>query len=292
MTAPAVENRAVRPTRIARVRRGVTMPELIVTLLIVMVIGAALTRLLVFQSRFFDAQRSSREARTVSRGALNALLSELRMVAVPGGVISATADRIVVRVPYAWGVLCGSTAGGSTISLAPMDSLAFAEPGVTGYAWRDSTGNYTYQNAGFTLAPGLAADCTVASITTLARGRIVTVTPPFPAAALSGNPMFLYRRIEYEFKESVAMPGRRALWRTNVAASRTEELIAPFESSASFQFYVNGTDAPQAAPPALIANLRGLELRLYGESDRSPLSAAHPQRAELETAVFFMNRAP
>jgi hypothetical protein len=286
------ERKAAASRPVAGIRRGVTMPELIVTLLVVMIIGAALTRLLVYQSRFFDAQRMGRDARTVSRGALNVLLSELRMVAVPGGVISATTDKVVVRVPYAWGVLCGSTAGGSTVSLAPMDSLAYAEAGVRGYAWRDSTGNYTYQNAAFTLAPGLAADCVASSITTLPGGKIVTVTPVFPAAAALGNPMFLYRLIEYEFKESVAMPGRRALWRKNVATNTSEELIAPFEAAAGFQFYVNGLAAPQAAPPGVIGELRGLELRLHGESDRPALATASPTTAEFQTAVFFMNRAP
>jgi hypothetical protein len=270
------------------------MAELIVTLVIVMIVGAALTRLIVFQSRFFDAQRTSRQARTVSRGAIAVLTSELRMVAVPGGVISATADKIVVRIPYAWGVLCGSTAVASTFSLLPMDSIAFAEGGTTGYAWRDSTGNYTYQTSAFTLAPGLVANCSVAptSITTLTGGRVVTVTPLVPAAARSGTPIFLFRRIEYEFKESVALPGRRALWRKNVASNVSEELISPFDASARFQFYVNGLTAPQATAPASIADLRGLELHLHGESDRAALGKAAPAEADLQTAVFFMNRAP
>ena len=158
-------------------RRGFTLTELIVTMVIAVIIGAAFTRLMIHQSRFFDSQNTHRQARNVSRGALNVMMSELRMVAVPGGVLAAATDSIVVRVPYAFGVLCASTPAASTISLAPMDSLAYAEGGTTGYAWRDSTGNYTYQNAAFTLAPGLTSDCAVAGITTLPRGRAVTVTP-------------------------------------------------------------------------------------------------------------------
>ena len=261
-------------------------------MVIAVIIGVAFTRLMIHQSRFFDRQNTNRQARGVSRGALNVMMSELRMVAVPGGVIAAAADSIVVRVPYAFGVLCGSSAVASTISLVPMDSLAYAEGGITGYAWRDSTGNYTYQNAGFTAAPGLATDCAAASITTLPRGKVVTVTPIVPAAAVPGTAIFLYRRIEFKFAASTALPGRRALWRRNVGANTREELVSPFDASARFRFFVNGSAVAQANPPAFLANLRGLELRLAGASDRAALTTGAPTTAELQTAVFFMNRAP
>ena len=273
-------------------RSGLTIVELIVTMLVVVIVGAAFTRLMVYQSRFFDHQATSREARSVSRGALNVLLSELRMVAVPGGILSATNDEVVARVPYAWGLLCNSTIVASTFSLAPMDSLTYAEPGVAGYAWRDSTGNYAYQSASFTLAPGLAGDCTAAGITTLPGGRVVTVTPVVPAAAVTGTPILLYRRIRYSFRNSVTLPGRRALWRTNIVTGASEELIAPFDSTAAFHFYVDGSAAPQAVPPALPGTLRGLELRLHGQSENATIATSSPRTAQLQTAVFFMNRAP
>lgn len=275
-----------------RPRRGFTLVELIVTMVIAVIIGVAFTRLMIHQSRFFDRQNTNRQARGVSRGALNVMMSELRMVAVPGGVLAAGADSIVVRVPYAFGVLCGSAAAASTISLVPTDSLAYAEGGVTGYAWRDSTGNYTYVTASFTMAPGLLTDCATASVTTLPKGKVVTLKPEVPAAAVSGTPIFLFRRIEYKFRDSAALPGRRALWRRNVGANTSEELVSPFDASARFRFFVNGSAVAQANPPAFLANLRGLELRLAGASDRAALTTGAPTTAELQTAVFFMNRAP
>ena len=285
-------NGPVDRTRARSRERGFTLVELIVTMVIAVIIGVAFTRLMIHQSRFFDRQNTERQARGVSRGALNVMMSELRMVAVPGGVLAAAPDSVVVRVPYAFGVLCGSSPAASTISLAPMDSLAYTEGGVTGYAWRDSTGNYTYQNASFSLAPGLTTDCAAANITTLPRGRVVTVTPLVPAAAVTGTPIFLYRRIEFKFGESAALPGRRALWRRNVGLNTSEELVSPFDSSARFGFFVNGSAVSQVSPPVLLANLRGLELRLAGASDRASVTTGSPTTAELQTAVFFMNRAP
>jgi hypothetical protein len=263
-----------------------------ITMLIVVIVGAAFMRIMVYQSRFFDHQATSREARSVSRGALNVLLSELRMVAIPNGVLAASPDSVVARVPYAWGVLCASTAAASTISVLPTDSLTYAELGVAGYAWRDSTGNYSYQSASFTLAPGLTADCAAAGITTLPGGRAVTVQPVIHASARPGTPIFLYRRIKYDFRSSSVLSGRRALWRTNLVTNRTEELVAPFDTSARFRFYVNGVAAAQDAPPVPITNLRGLELRLHGQSENTTRTMNEPQTAQMQTAVFFMNRAP
>jgi hypothetical protein len=289
MTASPTHSRYASAQR--RPRRGLTLVELIVTMVMVVIIGTAFTRLMIHQSRFFDAQNTSRQARNVSRGALNVMMSELRMVAVPNGVLAASIDSVVVRVPFAFGVLCGSSAVASTVSLAPMDSVAYAEGGVTGYAWRDSTGNYTFQPAGFTLAPGLTTDCAPA-ITTLPRGRIVTVTPIIHPSALPGTPVFLYRRIGFKFAPSTALPGRRALWRFNYGANTSEELVSPFDASARFRFFVNGSATSQVNPPALIADLRGLELRLAGASDRASVGTGYPTTAELQTAVFFMNRLP
>ncbi len=275
-----------------RRRHGFTIVELIVTMVIVTIIGAAFMRTMVSQSQFFDRKTTERQARSVSRGALNVMMSELRSVTVPNGVLAAAIDSIVVRVPYAMGVLCGSSAVASTISLAPMDSLAYAEGGVQGYAWRDSTGNYAYVNASFTMAPGLVTSCDAVGISTLTGGKVVTLTPVVPAAAVSGTPVFLYRRIEYKFRGSTALPGRRALWRRNVAANTSEELVAPFDDDARFRFFVDGSTASQANPPGALNTLRGIELRLAGASDRAAVTTAEPSTAELMTAVFFMNRLP
>ena len=273
-------------------RRGLTLVELTVTLVIAAIIGGAFMRLMMHQSRFMDVQNTSREARSVSRGGLNVMMSELRRVTLPGGLLAANHDSIVVRVPYAFGVLCASAAGASTISLAPMDSLAYAEAGSRGYAWRDSTGNYAYINSGFTVVPGLQLTCTTAGITTLPGGAVVSVTPVVPVAAVPGTPVLLYRRIKYSFAPSATLPGRSALWRTNLDANTAEELVAPFTGASRFRFYLRGATLAQANLPAALDSIRGLELRLTGASGRSTFSTGQPSTAELRAGVFFMNRMP
>ena len=275
-----------------RSRLGLTLTELLVTMLIVAIIGGAFMRLMIHQSRFMDTQSTAREARSVSRGALNMMLSELRRVTRPGGVLAASNDSVVIRVPYAMGLLCSSTALASTISLAPMDSLSYAEAGTRGYAWRDSTGNYAYVSTNFTLATGLDATCTAAGITTLPGGKVVTVTPAVPAAAVAGTPVLLYRRIQYEFDDSVLLPGRQALWRINLDASTAEEVVAPFTGGSRFRFFNGVSTTSQVTVPAVLDSIRGLEMSLRGASDRSTFSTGEPSTTHMRAAVFFMNRMP
>ena len=66
-------------------RRGFTLAELLVGMVVLGIIGAALSRLLLSQSRFYDLQTQLRRARFVSRTAINAALSDLRMVEATGG---------------------------------------------------------------------------------------------------------------------------------------------------------------------------------------------------------------
>jgi prepilin-type N-terminal cleavage/methylation domain-containing protein len=275
-------------------RRGFTLPELMVTMVILAIIGAAMVKLYVSQARSYDLQNQLRKARFVSRTAVNAALSDLRMVEATGGMVSATSTQIVVRVPYAMGIVCANTVTTTTVALFPVDTVAYATAGFSGYAWRDSTGNYNYQETSPTVGAGVTATCTAAGVTVLTNGLVVALTPPMPAAIPTmtavGSPVLLYQRLQYQFAASTALPGRTALWRTVVATNQTAELIAPFDSSAKFRFYVQDADTAQAAVPSPVTNIWGIELDLNGQSETAPEGTSAPKTAKLTTAVLFNNR--
>ena len=71
-------------------RRGFTLTELLVGMVLMGIVGVALTKLFVSQSRFYDRETQMRRARFVTRTAINAAVSDLRMVEATGGVVSAT----------------------------------------------------------------------------------------------------------------------------------------------------------------------------------------------------------
>jgi prepilin-type N-terminal cleavage/methylation domain-containing protein len=286
-------------------RRGFTLIELLISMIVTAIIGAALVRMVLSQARFMDQQEAWREARSVSRGGINRLLSDLRAVEASGGIRAAAVggQDFTVRVPYAFGILCGIAANVYTVSLLPVDATMFAEPGYTGFALRsNTTGAYGYHASNTLNLAGTAALClngvydsihTVPALNGSPAGTVANVTrtagsimPP----PQRGSIVYLYRDIRYEFKASVAIPGRTGLWRTPVSSvANTEELAAPFDATARVNFYNLDVVPAQAAVPTL-ANVRGLELLLNGMSERTPSGSAAPKTANMTTSVFFENR--
>ena len=291
-------------------RRGFTLVELLISMIVTAIIGAALVRMVLSQARFMDQQEAWREARSVSRGGINRLLSDLRAVEIgdaagSGGLRAAAAggQDFTVRVPYAFGILCGIPAAGVyTVSLLPVDATMYAEPGYTGFAIRNKAGVYTYSPRIAAPAAGTTALCLTGlydqittvpafngspagTVVNLARGGAIMPPPD------RGSIVYMYRDIRYEFKASVNIPGRTALWRTPISgiASDAEELAAPFDATARVNFYNLDAMPAQAAVPPL-QNVRGLELRLNGMSERTPAGSAAPKTANMTTSVFFENR--
>jgi hypothetical protein len=272
-----------------RRRSGLTIIELLVTVIVLGIVGGGIVRMLTSQARFYEHQGAGRSARSVSRAALNVLLSEMRMVDAPNGVVAATATSVTLRVPYALGVYCGSPGGVSTIALLPADSAMLAEPGFTGYAWRGRLGPYNYVEGGAGLAAPVPGTCVVAGINPVPGSVRIGVTPVLPVGVTVGTVILLTRRTTYFFAGSAAIPGRVALWRQIEATGAREELAAPFDVTSRFRFYHLNANTAQDAVPTL-SEIRGFELVLTGASETSPRLTGAPQRAALTTSVFFRNR--
>jgi len=285
-------------------RRGFTLVELLISLIVSAIIGTALVRMVLSQARFMDQQEAWREARSVSRGGINRLLSDLRSVEVSNGLVAAAAggQDFTIRVPYAFGVLCGAAANVYTVSLLPVDATMFAEPGYSGFALRNPNGTYGWHASNTLDLVGTAVLCQNAlydSIHTLPTlngspaGRVVNLTRNTAAifpVPVRGSIVYLYRNVRYEFKASVAIPGRTGLWRTMVSSGNTEELAAPFDATARVNFYNLDVTPAQSAVPATLGNVHGLELLLNGMSERTPSGSAAPKTANMTTSVFFENR--
>ena len=278
-------------------RAGFTLAEVMVALTMTAIIGAAVTGVFVTQSKFFDTQEKVAFARGVSRGGMNMIISELRMIEQGGGIVAAANKSITVRAPYALGVVCG-TAGLLTVSRLPSDPFMYDSAGYSGYAVRDkATGQYTYVEGPTTITTTITASnvCNAASVTVVTDGGgnfdgeaiQIAALPNTPPAI--GSPFFMYQRIRYEFKASANVPGRVALWRYIEALNRDEELVAPFDTSAGFNFYVSDGPTPQSSVPGTLTTITGLELVLDGLSDR-PDRNGKTQRVPLRTSVFFKNR--
>ena len=273
-------------------RRGMSIAELLIGMVILAIVGMGLTKIMSSQARYFDHQKTSNLARAVSRGPLNRVVSDLRMVEASGGVIAASATSIDMRVPYAIGLVCGEQGGNTHISLLPVDSAMYDGPGYSGYAWRGGDGVYQYVESNHVKEIGTLNVCNSFQIKTLTSegARVIRITPVLSDTASYGTPVFLYRQIRYSFGPSVDVPGTTGLFRTRLKDNFTEELSTPYDASAKFRFFVGSSITAVDTAPSDLSTLRGVELNMTGLSERTPTGASQKKKAPFVTAVFFKNR--
>jgi Tfp pilus assembly protein PilW len=274
----------MKPRRLGN-ESGVTLVELLVGLVVASIIMVGLLRMFIGESRLFGQWESQRTARDVARGASQVLSADLRRLEATGGVEAASASSITLRVPFSMGLVCASSAGSTTASLLPADSVMRTDAAPSGQAWRTPTG---YSYAGLTsVAAGAAATCTAANITTVTGGRVVAITPGAGAGVTAGTPLFLYQRVVYEFGSAAS---GTALTRRQLSGAGGEEFLVEtlVTSGTRFRFFVGTSDVAQDSPPADLTTLRGFELVLEGQGEYARPGEALPS-AELSQPVFFRN---
>jgi prepilin-type N-terminal cleavage/methylation domain-containing protein len=281
-----------------RDRRGFTLVEILIALVILSMIGGALVTMLTNQSRFFQKTQSVQQARSVTRSAANIMFSDMRMVPDVGGVQAGTsANQVVLRIPYMFGVVCATAAGETTIAMFPTDSmsLVFAKHG--GHAIRDSaTMEYSYTAATALPATGTQSVCDDAGVLTpsftkpngtVIKGPVYTVK--FAKEHPLGTPVFFWQNVTYRFGSSAVFPKRRALWRIR-GGNDSLEVMSPFGDGARFRFYLYGETEPTDKVPSDPDDVAGLELVLTGAGQYIPPGQSTADTVPLRTAVFFMNR--
>ncbi len=264
-------------------RRGLSLVEVLIAIVLLGIVGVGITNLLRSQMRFFARGTNARDARTVSRNALNLTRSELRM-AEPRGIVAATRDSITIRLPYLMGLYCGS----NTAMFVPTDSLSLVTAQYGGYAHRDTASGaaYTYVATSTALSTGLAATCLLAGLDTIPGGPRYIVAPAIAGLAVSA-PIFLWQTVTYKFAASTLVPGRMALWR-KAGSATAEEVAVPLDTASRFNFYTTGTSSSTTVPNPLNTT-RGIEMLLYGESERTSPGQTTPEQVLQRVSIFFRN---
>ncbi len=285
-----------------RRQSGFVLSEMLVALVIAAIIGVALTQLVLSQSRFAALQGSIMQARGGARAALNVMSTDFRMV-TDSGLVAATHDSVTVRAPYAFGVACGQSTGNVTVSLLPSDSASFFSATMGGYAWQDTTGSFVFvepaavanANAPLTSCTGLSPAITTLSGTGWAARGVAVPNDPrrVPPAPAPGFVVYLYQLVRYAFAPSGQLPGRVGLWRTVLLPSGAtvtrDELVAPFDTSASFQFLIGTALTPSVSPPADLTTVYGLRLVLVATSETPPEGRTTPMKFNITSNVVFRN---
>ena len=287
-------------------RRGFTLAELVIGMVVAAMVAGGILRLLINENRSLAAFAEARGARATARSGINLLLSELGMVETGGGIEAAAGNgrRLTVRAPYAVGMVCRALSSQIVASLMPVDPDLWALPGFSGFAWKSGPSvpmAYLTAAGGGTLnEPGPVSSCVTASDTVeiFPNGRIVILNGTLPSVPPAGAPVMLYRRVRYEFKASVAFPGRTGLWRTVVDAplppgvtTPGEEVAAPFDNTARIRYFVLDDPTARNSPPADLSDLRGVEISLNAESAHVlGIGSRGYKQAGVAVAVMFANR--
>jgi prepilin-type N-terminal cleavage/methylation domain-containing protein len=289
-----------------RWRRGFSLIEILVALVILGILGASMTKLMLSQTRGYQYDAGGRRARTTARSAMNIMTTDLRMTQDNGGVsyVDATDHRRVdVKVPVAFGVVCKVSGSSVYIALAPVDSFQLATIRYAGYAVRNSSGTYDYVT-GDELRSADASKCHDASVAVYAdtitmngrSGKIVEATGVAspPAGTARGSMAFVWQTVGYFFASSQIYTGRWGLYRavTGAHTRDTMELMSPFSSNARFSYYTNPAqtnDAPRTTAPADLNTIRGFQIFLPAEASDTVPGRSGPQKTQLTTAVFFKN---
>lgn len=270
--------------------RGFTLAELLVSMVVMAILGTALARLIISNSRFVSEQDAMLEAREAARAAMHAMSSELRMVG-DGGLLAASRDSVRLRVPIAFGMICRTLAATTVASMLPVDSASYAAAVPEGLAWRNATGTYTTITRTLTVSPSVnLAACALDSIRVVPRGWLAEITGiPGGQTPPAGSIFYLFHIVTYSFRPSAQLPGRIALWR-RMGSTPYEELVAPFDSSARFAFLLGADLQPSLNPPADLNTVRGLELRLVGASEYIAQGRSAPATFDLRTRIAFVNK--
>jgi len=273
-------------------RRGFTLVELLIAVIVAGILGTALARLLVSDSRFAARQQAMLSARSTARTALNWMAVELRAIS-DGGLLGASRDTVAVRMPYAFGTACNKGGADMLMALVPTDSLLYSLAIPDGLAWRRSTGTYAFVSGVSVSVSSDSATCAADSIRVISGGRLVGVAgvpSGAPFQPVPGSIAYLYQTVSYKFAPSTDLPGRIGLWR-KAGAAAYEELVTPFDTTAGFGFLVGSSFAALDDPPADLSTVSGLELRLVGASEFVPRGADRAQMFELVTQIRFANTA-
>ena len=269
--------------------RGFTLVEIMIAMVVLTILGTALTQMLLSDSRFVARQEAMLDARQSSRAAMNIMTVELRLVA-DNGLVAATPESVTVQLPYAFGMTCQGGATTMTASLVPTDSLMYAMAVADGFAWRSNAGTYTTVSGVTVTSSSNSAACTGDSIRTLPGGALIDIGGiPGGQMPPSGLLFYLYQTVTYRFAPSTDLPGRMALWRR--AGGTDEELVAPFDSTAGFGCLTGPNLQVETCPPGGgLTAVRGLELRLVGASTTIPSGTNKPEIFDLVTHVPFLNK--
>jgi hypothetical protein len=268
------------------VRRGASLVELVVVIVLLAAIGSATMGIVIHQERFYRAQADAIDARATVRDAASILQSELRALTASDGDLYAIGPATVdFRATLMQSAVCTISPSRRQITIPPehLDSGApltwigtQPESGDTLLVLAsDSTLTSRWDRHVLTGAPTRAGTCPIASGLTstpadVAATLTLTLSPALDSAIVPGALVRIVRRARYELYR--ASDSRWYLGYLDCLASRAtpcnvvQPVSGPFAASGIQLGYLDASGVP-TVNPQLVARI---DLLAIAERRSSP----------------------
>lgn len=224
--------------------RGFTLIEVLITVVVAGVLGAALMSLVLGQQKFYGQSEDAVIAQQNIRASLDLMGAELRM-AGPSDILAADADSVAVRSDILRGVICRMPNSDQAYVFV-YDTVATANlpGGVRGTAYSNPYDSAWVYEPGFT--PSSSVSNTAQTVCVTQKGapstrplsdfRDTNGWTAFAAPPDEGALVRWYGRLAYRLSPSGSDPNAWAIWRSG------QELVTPFATSSRFRYVMaNGS---------------------------------------------------
>jgi prepilin-type N-terminal cleavage/methylation domain-containing protein len=292
----------MRSADVRRPRRGFTLVELMVALVIGALLITITMRMVMGQTRFASVQSSREEVQQNARGAVEVVASELRG-AIPAGLVLAAQDEVILMAPRHFGIACG-TAGSDIVGIFPSLPLgvpmaptqAPARWGLligTGAGWQGTTGNPTLNRitfstvADFALGAAPPAPCETMNPEGGVRGlRFTGVSGP--AAVSRGDVLVVYELVRFDVETTggVSWLRRSNGWTSGIWDM--QPLAGPVDPDAVRFTYLSGTPPTAMSFPVTGSAVNMVRFNVRTLTGR-PLDGSIQQTQESSVTVHLRN---
>jgi len=272
----------------APARRGFTIIELLISMMLGLLVLGAVYQLMITQSGAYGKQRELADVRETARSATTLLSWDLRHAAAGGsGIVAMTANSITLRSVRGVGLICAKhptlpryalwrTAG--KIESAPEDSVLILQVGRDRWQRANVTSVGTPAAMGITACawPGSRPPDAVIQLAVSSKSDTINIKV--------GAPVRAYRRVQYG---QYLLDGRWWLGRKVGAAASFEQLTGPLLPSTGLRFsYFDTLGAVTATPAAVGTVAFTLNAESYKKTRKSTGAFAY-QRDSLSTKVLL-----
>ncbi|HEX6040741.1 PilW family protein [Longimicrobium sp.] len=266
----------MRYADVRRARRGFTLVEVLVALVIAGLLGAVIFQMMNGQSRIVAAQSAREEAQQNARGSLEVISSELRG-AMPGGILAADAQSLTYMLPRVWGHVCGTSGANTLTALFPNTGATLPAAGeatgvmvntgtLTAPSWSPAPPTRIQVTAIRNVGGPTAAACSALG----ASGDLVALEIDGAGLAAHGaqnRTVVLYTMTRYDLGQT---GGASWLQRTSGMSNGQyvqQPLAGPVEpAKVQFQYFGTSATTPLGTPVATPSSIRMVRVQVVTNS--------------------------